>query len=124
MTRVGQHKTAERSLLSRLVLLAMLVVLMVQGLALQTHIHGAPLSPDSHLTRITAPPQPASQDLYDSVHCPLCQEMLHAGVYVAPVVADFVVILNAVAFAPTYALLPHAATERQHSWQSRAPPRH
>ena len=40
-----------------------------------------------------------------------------------PVVADFLVILNAVAFAPAFIVLPHAATERQHSWQSRAPPR-
>jgi len=116
--------TAERPLLSRLLLAFMLAIFTLQGFAVQTHIHGAPLPPDSHITRITAPSQPAPQDLYDSVHCPLCQEILHAGVYVAPVAADFIVILNAVAFAPAHAILPHAATERQHSWQSRAPPRH
>jgi hypothetical protein len=123
MTRIGQLATTEKPLLSRFVLLFMLVIFTVQGFALQTHIHGAPLSPDSHVTRMTMPSQPAPQDLYDSVHCPLCQEILHAGMYVAPVAADFIVILNAVAFAPAYALLPHAATERQHSWQGRAPPR-
>ena len=105
-------------------MLFMLVAFTVQGFAVQTHIHGAPTSAGSHITHISAPSQPAPQDPYDPRNCPLCQEMLHAGVYVAPVVADFVVILNAVAFAPAYALLPHAATERQHSWQSRAPPRH
>ncbi len=123
MVRFGQTTTARKSLLSRLAMLFMLVAFAVQGFAVQTHIHGEPLSALAHLTHVSAPSQPASQDPYDPANCPLCQEMLHAGIYVAPAVADFVVILNAVAFAPTFALLPHAATERQHSWQSRAPPR-
>jgi hypothetical protein len=105
-------------------MLFMLVAFTVQGFAVQTHIHGDPASTNSQITHDSLPSQPSPQDPYDPANCPLCQEMLHAGIYVAPVVADFVVILNAVAFAPTYILVPHAATERQHSWQSRAPPRH
>lgn len=124
MTHSDQAATTERPLLSRLFLLFMLVAFTVQGFAVQTHIHGTPVSLDNSITSITAPSQPAPQDPYDPANCALCQEMLHAGIYVAPVVADFIVVLNAVAFAPAYALLPHAATERQHSWQGRAPPRH
>jgi hypothetical protein len=113
---------AGRALLSRLAALFMLVAFTVQGLAVQIHIHGDPLTALDHVTHVSAPATPGSQDPYDPANCPLCQELVHAGVYVAPAVSDFVVILNAVAFAPAFALLPHAATERQHSWQSRAPP--
>ena len=123
MARIGQRTTARKPLLTRLAMLFMLIAFAVQGFAVQTYIHGEPLSARAHVTHISAPSQPASQDPYDPATCPLCQEMLHAGIYVAPAVADFIVILNAVAFAPTFVLLPHAATERQHSWQSRAPPR-
>ena len=124
MMRSGQHVTAERPFLWRLIMLFMLVAFAVQGFAVQTHIHGVPTSAGSTVMHASVPSQPAPHDPYDPANCALCQEMLHAGIYVAPVVADFVVILNAVAFAPVHALLPHAATERQHSWQSRAPPRH
>jgi len=122
MMRSGQHVTTP--LLSRLVMLFMLVAFAVQGFAVQTHIHGVPTSADRIIAHVSMPPQPVPQDPYDPANCALCQEMLHAGIYVAPVVADFVVILNAVAFAPAHALLPHAATERQHGWKSRAPPSH
>ncbi len=123
MMRSDQHVTAERPFLSRLIMLFMLVAFAVQGFAIQTHIHGVPTSVGSTVMHVSAPSQPAPQDPYDPANCALCQEILHAGTYVAPVVVDFLVILNAVAFAPAHALLPHAATERQHSWQSRAPPR-
>lgn len=124
MMRSGQDMTTERPLLSRLFFLFMLVAFTVQGFAVQTHIHGTPASSHSGIVSVSAPSQPAPRDPYDPANCALCQEMLHAGIYVTPVVADFIVILSAVAFAPSYALLPHAATERQHSWQGRAPPRH
>src|SRR5579872_3684121 len=100
--------TVRKPLLSRLVMLFMLVAFTVQGFAVQTNIHGEPLSTLAHITHVSTPSQPASQDPYDPANCPLCQEMLHAGLYIAPAAADFVVILNAVAFAPAFVLLPHA----------------
>lgn len=121
MARSDPRITAKKPLLSRLAMLFLLVAFTVQGFAVQIHIHGEPTL--AHITQVSTPPQPASQDPYDPANCPLCQEMLHAGIYIAPAVADFTVILNAAALAPAFALLPHAATERQHSWQSRAPPR-
>ncbi|MGZ5927351.1 MAG: hypothetical protein ACXWLJ_11795 [Rhizomicrobium sp.] len=115
--------TAEKPLFARLTMLLLALVFAVQSFAVQTHIHGQPVTALAHITHVSSPAVPAPRDPYDPANCPLCQEMLHAGVYVVPVVADFLVILNAVAFAPAFILLPHAATERQHSWQSRAPPR-
>jgi hypothetical protein len=122
MTGVGQPITARKPLFARLAMLLLALTFAVQGIAVQTHIHGVPLTALAHITHASAPSQPASQDPYDPANCPLCQEMLHAGSYVTPAVADFIVILNAVALAPAFAVLPHAAIERQHSWQSRAPP--
>lgn len=121
MAYPGQRTTAEKPLFARLTMLLLALVFAVQSFAVQTHIHGQPAL--AHVTHVSTPAGPAPQDPYDPANCPLCQEMLHAGVYVVPVVADFLVILNAVAFAPAFTVLPHAATERQHSWQSRAPPR-
>lgn len=114
--------SATRPLLSRLAGLFLLVAFMVQGLAVQTHIHGDPLSALDHVTHVSAPAAPASQDPYDPANCPLCQELLHAGLYVTPAAGEFVTILNAVALAPASALLLLAAGQKQHSWQSRAPP--
>ncbi len=114
--------TSTRPLLSRLAMLFMLVAFTVQGLAVQVHIHGDPLTARDHVTHISAPSTPTSLDPYDPANCPLCQELMHAGVYVTPAVSNFIAILNAVAFAPAFALPPHAAGERQHGWQSRAPP--
>ena len=123
MALPGQHTTAQKPLFARLTMLLLALVFAVQSFAVQTHIHGQPVTALAHITHVSAPAGPAPQDPYDPANCPLCQEMLHAGVYVVPVVVDFLVILNAVALAPAFVLLPHAATERQHSWQSRAPPR-
>jgi hypothetical protein len=119
----AQPTTARKQLFARLAFLLLAVSFALQGIAVQTHIHGQPQTVLSHITHISTPTAPTPQDPYDPANCPLCQEMLHAGVYVAPVLADFLVILKAVAFAPAFVVLPHVATERQHSWQSRAPPR-
>src|ERR1700744_5698395 len=89
--------SATRPLLSRLAMLFMLVAFAVQGLAVQTHIHGDPLTAFDHVTHVSAPVTPASQDPYDPAKCPLCQELSHAGVYVTPAVSDFLIILNAAA---------------------------
>ena len=104
MTCTGQPIAARKPLLARLAMLLLALTFAVQGIAVQTHIHGQPLTALSHVTHVSTPAGPTPQDPYDPANCPLCQEMLHAGVYVAPVVADFLVILNAVAFAPAFVL--------------------
>jgi hypothetical protein len=123
MALTGQHTTARRPLFARLAMLLLILTFAAQSFAVQTHIHGVPLTALAHVTHVSTPSEPASQDPYDPANCPLCQEMLHAGSYVTPVVADFVLIPTVVAFAAAFALLPHAGLNRPHSWQSRAPPR-
>jgi hypothetical protein len=124
MARSGQRMTARKPLLSRLAVLFALLAFAIQGYAVQTHIHGEPLSAAAHITHISAPAQPTPLDPYDPASCPLCQEMMHAGVYIAPALVDFAILLNAVAFVPAFTLLPHAVSQEPHGWQSRAPPRH
>ena len=123
MAGSGPIISTQKPFLARLMMLFVAVAFLVQGFAIQTHIHGEPAG-FVHAAQISAPSGPAPLDPYDPANCPLCQEMLHAGIFVVPVLADFTVILNAVAFAPAYALLPHAVFMPQHDWQSRAPPRH
>ena len=121
MAPAARPALAKKPFLTRLAMLLVLVAFAVQGFAIQTHIHGEPAY--NRAIHVSAPAQPMPQDPYDPASCPLCQEMLHAGVFVAPVLVDFSIVLTAVAYAPAYVLLPHAALERQHDWQSRAPPR-
>lgn len=122
MANYGRTIVAKKPLLPRLAMLFALIVFTVQGIATQTHIHGDPLTAFDHVTHASAPTQPTSQDPYDPSNCPLCQEALHSGAYVIPASAQFIVLLSAVAVAPFFAHLSPAATQSQHSWQSRAPP--
>ena len=122
MARFDRQIFATKPLLSRLAILFLLVGFAVQGFAVQTHVHRALLRDTSGVTQFSNPSLPVPQDPFDPAHCPLCQEMLHAGVYVTPVVADLTVVLIAVAYAPIFTLLPHTVQARPHGWQSRAPP--
>ena len=66
---------------------------------------------------------PAPVDPYDPASCPLCQEILHAGVFVTPVIASLPLQLDWIVFL-TATVLPDPVTgRRSQSWQSRAPPR-
>jgi hypothetical protein len=116
---------AKKPLLARLAILFALAAFLVQGLAVQIHIHGLPAKA-THLAgsvQLTAPAAPLSQDPYDPANCPLCQEALHAGTYIVPAAAEFFLLLNAVALAPAFTIAPRPAAEPQPGWQSRAPPR-
>jgi hypothetical protein len=116
---------AKKPLLARLAILFALAAFLVQGLAVQIHIHGLSAQP-THLAgaaQLTAPSAPLSQDPYDPANCPLCQEALHAGTYIVPAATEIFVFLKAVALAPAFTLAPSHAAEPQQGWRSRAPPR-
>lgn len=129
MAKPAPIALAKKPLLSRLAILFALAAFLVQGLAVQIHIHGVPVPATlgTHLVaapaQLSAPSAPASQDPYDPANCPLCQEALHAGTYLVPAAADLLILLNAVALAPLFTLSPRPSAERQLGWQSRAPPR-
>lgn len=123
MPRLGQAiswQATPRSWVMAFTLLALLL----QSLALQSHIHqlAQPQTVNIGSAELPAPTPPKAPDLIDP--CRLCQELVHAGAFVTP---SAVVIAAGLSFAA--ALVPdrpvHAGTfAGAFSWQSRAPPRH
>jgi hypothetical protein len=98
-----------------------LLIFAFQGYLVQTHIHGTPAP--QHQVHASSPARPAPVDPYDPASCPLCQEIIHAGAFVTPVVAGLPFQLDWIAFA-AITLLPDPVTARRSlNWQSRAPPR-
>lgn len=100
-----------------------LLAFFLQSLAVQTHIHPA-LSPVVAKTAVQQVPAPAplkSQDPVDQ--CRLCQELVHAGAFVAP---TMVAVLVAPSLAAAVFAAPPSPSSRPataFAWQSRAPPR-
>lgn len=107
---------------SRLVTLFALLVFALQGYLVQTHIHPVPAMA-LRIVHSSAPAGSGPVDPYDPASCPLCQEILHAGAFVAPVIASLPLQLDwIVSLAAT--VLPNPSTIQQSlNWQSRAPPR-
>ena len=124
MTPTGQRATPTKSLFMRLIVLCLTFAFLTQSLAVQTHIHGGPLSGVASITHLSNPTPPNQSDPYDPASCPLCQEMMHAGSFVIPAIISVIISLTANPFLPVFAVLPHSSAARQYNWQSRAPPRH
>ncbi len=99
----------------------MALLLMVQGYGVQTHIHqqaagqakialGGSQGHDKY---------PAGDDL----NCPLCQQLSHAGQFIAPNWAlSFLRVLSVSTADMASAVLPHYDAV-SHSWRGRGPPR-
>ena len=107
---------------SRLVTLFALLVFALQGYLIQTHIHGLPMTAQ-RTVHLSTPAGPAPVDPYDPASCPLCQEILHAGVFVTPVIASLPLQLDWIVFLTATVLPDPVTVRRSQSWQSRAPPR-
>jgi hypothetical protein len=107
---------------TRLLALFALLAFALQGLAIQTHLHGAPAS-TAHLVQASAPAGGDRRDPLDPATCALCQELAHAGAALTPAPILTVLPLDwtrTVFIVPVSAaagLAPHTG------WQSRAPPR-
>lgn len=111
-------------------LLLCVLALLIQSLLVQTHIHlpwlehaGAPASVEHN--------GPIAHDHVhhgvpahgDADHCPLCQALLHDGVFTAPAL-DLPALVPAVWHVITPPLpVAVTITAVSHSWQGRAPPR-
>jgi hypothetical protein len=109
-----------------------------QSFAIQTHVHFAPAieasfadaagtpskwaaATDKHQTVVPARQHKNAPD-DDSANCPLCQEYLYAGNYVAPaVIALLLPPADESAVVPETRSVPRAATV-SYSWYGRAPP--
>ena len=103
-----------------LTLLALLAFTL-QSVVTQIHVHGITASTAAASTDSGKPAKPLPGD--DQANCSICQAILHAGHFTAPVAA----VLPLPSFASfAISLSVRVATSPQtsaHDWQSRAPPR-
>jgi hypothetical protein len=101
-----------------------LLTFFLQGLAVQSHIHAQlPIAAKILAAKSVPFPDPLkAQDPIDQ--CRLCQEVAHAGIFVAPSAAAILIGLNYAA-AEFLALPGHTpSAAKAFAWQGRAPPRH
>lgn len=96
-----------------------LVAFFLQGLAVQTHIHGVPMGP-AHGARLSAPVAPPDADPFAS--CALCQEALHAGHALTPILPVLALLPDWTPAAPLSALRAVQPATHRKAWNSRAPP--
>jgi hypothetical protein len=111
---------------------------LLQSYVTQTHIH--PLAPASTANRLVSfdsdgavkagkpdrgtpsRDRPAPND--DPAKCPLCQAVGHAGNYVWPHAAVFILPQVPAAIVPIAVALLRIPQAQSHDWRGRAPPRH
>ncbi|HWX89497.1 MAG TPA: hypothetical protein VNY75_04280 [Rhizomicrobium sp.] len=99
-----------------------LLAFFLQSLLVQSHFHSAPQPVGAQATAAHVPSAPLrSQGPVDQ--CRLCQELMHAGVFVTPS-ASFAVASLALTTA-IFIVLPSALVSpaTAFAWRSRAPPR-
>lgn len=104
--------------------LVALLAFALQTLVLQTHIHGVPLGGTAGVTLAVEKGQQPDKlpPANDPANCPICQEMLHAGAFVAPGVATLHIATLASVIDFVFAQIFAATQTRSHGWKSRAPP--
>ena len=120
-TGIGKRPTAWRQFLVAFMLLA----LVVQGYATQTHIHKQNVSTVSAAFKASGSPRHDNFPVNDDpANCPVCQQILHAGQFVAPAwLLPFLLIAAVSTIEITTAALPHYDAV-SHSWRGRGPPLH
>jgi len=124
MPRPASPARRRRAAPTRLVTLCVLLAFFFQSLAVQTHIHH-PAQQAADLLQAANIPAPAplkSQDPADPANCRLCQELAHAGVYLAPAPAPLAILVLIAAAAPPLLRLAIRWVMPAFGWQSRAPP--
>jgi hypothetical protein len=119
-TELGKRPTAWRRLFAAFMLLA----LVIQGYATQTHIHGQSSSAVSAALKADGSPAHDNFPLNDDpANCPICQQIAHAGHFLAPAwFASFLLILATSKIEIATLAVPHFDTV-SHNWRSRGPPR-
>jgi hypothetical protein len=115
---------ARRPTARQYVTLFALLAFFLQSFAVQSHIHplDKPATVAAAADNIPAPVK--TIDPVDLGSCRLCQELVHAGAFVAP--STFAVPVSQSAAAIVFAALPLLAgmLTPAFAWQSRAPPHH
>jgi hypothetical protein len=100
-----------------------LLAFFFQSLAIQTHVHPQfPLTVAKTADQGTIPAKGPLKNQDPMDQCRLCQELAHAGNFVAPSAVVAFVSLN---FVPAILLppaSPRTTSAKAFTWQSRAPP--
>ena len=120
MTRTG-HVISKPAATRKWVGVFVLLAFFLQSLVVQTHIHQLLPAATAKAASQHLPAPLKTQDPIDQ--CRLCQEMVHAGHFVAP---SAIAALTSLSFiAAIFPTLPSLAdrTATAFSWRSRAPPR-
>jgi hypothetical protein len=118
-TGTGKRPTAWR----RLLVAFMLLALVVQGYATQTHIHKQSGSTVSTALKTDGSPKHDNFPVNDDpANCPICQQIIHAGQFVAPAwLIPFLLILAISKIEIATLAAPHFDSI-SHNWRSRGPP--
>ena len=98
-----------------------LLAFFLQSLAIQSHFHPVMQPQSAAAAHLPAPVPLRNQEPVDQ--CRLCQELMHAGVFVTPSAST---TLASLTFAMAVFTVPPSAAASlvtAFAWQSRAPPR-
>jgi hypothetical protein len=103
----------------------MVLTIAVQGYFTQTHIHPQNLASSSIAQKLNES-SPGHHNFPvddDPANCPLCQQFLHNGQFVAPAALVFFLPMLAISAIEIATLAARRLDAVSHSWRSRAPPR-
>ena len=118
-TAPGKRTTAWRRLLVAFLLLA----LVVQGYATQTHIHKQNSSTVSADLKAGGSPKHDNFPVNDDpANCPICQQIIHAGQFLAPAWLVPFLLFLAISKIEIATLAIPRFDAVSYSWRSRGPP--
>lgn len=106
----------------RLAVFVAAIGLLLQSYAVQTHIHLGSQE-NGAIFRTAGHASPQQSPLDKAAECPLCQAVVHAGVFVAPSAPLIYLRFDWVTAERLVFVAPSAFGRVAHDWRSRAPPR-
>lgn len=122
MRRVSNLEFVMGISVRQLVAAVLMVVLTWANYAVQTHVHGQPVSGAPQMSaQFVAPSSSGSPADKDQLHCPLCQEFLSGG----SILTLAFLFVSPILFVADAVLAPREApaqTAHSHGWRSRGPP--
>ena len=104
-----------------------------QSYIAQTHIH-IPGTTDPGISALVSVHAPVSVNAKkqgehkqlpandDTANCPLCQAVLHAGIFLTPALLVLLLPDTRAAIGPVLIVVPHREGAPSHAWHSRGPP--
>jgi hypothetical protein len=116
---LAKHPSGGRLFFAGLIAFA----LFVQGYATQTHFHKLTGTPTNIALKANGSPEHDRYPLNnDPINCPICQQISHAGQYVAPAwLLPFLILASVSKIEITTSVMPHYDAV-SHSWRGRGPP--